>query len=48
MNAIQLFPQQEDITGLTKEEILANISEARGAFGKAVKDKFGGAGEWGE
>ena len=41
-----VIPASRSVQGKSTEEILDSINEAGEAFGKAVKDKFRGEGEW--
>lgn len=41
-----VIPAARETAGKTMLEILQQMSEARAAFGKAVREKFGAKGEW--
>ena len=41
-----VIPAARSVSGKSTQEILENLQSAGEAFGKAVKDKFSGEGEW--
>lgn len=41
-----VIPAARETAGKTMEKILQELGEARAAFGKAIREKFGNKGEW--